>query len=305
MNYYEEIKEQIINNEVTKRVKDYSKNRSDLTTYYNVGKLLFDAGKHYGEGIIREYSKKLTVEFGKKYTARTLFRIRQFYILFSDEKVSTLSTQLTWSHYSELIILENINEINYYVWLCNNQNLSVRQLRERIKNKEYERLDENTKLKLINNENTDIKDFVKNPIIIKSNELIDKISEKKLQKLILEDLPSFLKELGTGFSFIDNEYKIKMGDTYNFIDLLLFNYEYNCFVIVELKVTSLKKEHIGQIEVYMNYVDENLKKINQNKTIGIIMVEKENDLIIKYCSDKRILSRKFLVQVSQEDEILC
>ena len=195
--------------------------------------------------------------------------------------------------------------INYYIFISVKMNLSYRQLREKIKNKEYDRLDEKTKLKLINNENTDVKDFVKNPIIIKSNELIDKISEKKLQKLILEDLQSFLKELGPGFTFVENEYKIKMRDTYNYIDLLLFNYEYNCFVVIELKVTSLKKEHIGQIEIYMNYIDENLKKFNQNKTIGIIMVEKENDLIMKYCSDTRILSRKFLVQVSEEDEILC
>ena len=92
------------------------------------------------------------------------------------------------------------------------------------------------------------------------------IRQKILQRLILEDIPSFLKELGTGFAFVENEYKIKLGDTYNYIDLLLFNYEYNCFVVVELKVTELKKEHIGQIEVYMKYIDDNLRKINQDKT---------------------------------------
>ena len=205
----------------------------------------------------------------------------------------------------QLLCCKLISEQLYYIDISIKQKLSKRQLRERIKNKEYERLDESTKLKLINNEGTDIKDFVKNPIIIKSNEIIEKISEKKLQKLILEDLPSFLKELGPGFSFIDNEFKIKMGDTYNYIDILLFNYEYNCFVVVELKVTELKKEHIDQIEIYMNYVDDNLKKINQNKTIGIIMVEKENNLIMKYCSDKRILSRKFLVHISEEEGVFC
>jgi RecB family endonuclease NucS len=102
-----------------------------------------------------------------------------------------------------------------------------------------------------------------------------------------------MKELGNGYSFIDNEYKIKVGDRYNYIDILLYNIEFNCYVVVELKLTELKKEHIGQIEVYMNYIDNNLKNITQNKTIGIIICRKNNDYVIEYCSDKRILSREY------------
>ena len=92
---------------------------------------------------------------------------------------------------------------------------------------------------------------------------------------------------------VRNEYKIKIGDRYNYIDLLLFNIEYNCYVVIELKVTELKKEHIGQIEFYMNYIDKNLKNINQNKTIGIIICKKENRYVIEYCSDDRIISREY------------
>ena len=114
-----------------------------------------------------------------------------------------------------------------------------------------------------------------------------------MQRLILEDIPSFLKELGTGFTFIENEYKIKIGDNYNYIDLLLYNIEFNCYVVVELKVTELKKEHIGQIQVYMNYIDKNLKKINQDRTIGIIICKKDNKYVIEYCSDERIIARKY------------
>ena len=295
MNYYNEIKESLINNEIVKKVKDYSKNRSDLNTYYNVGKLLAEAGKHYGEGIIKEYSKRLTVDLNKKYNIRTLFRIRQFYFVFSDEKVSTLSTQLSWSHYSELILFDDVNKINYYIKISEQQNLSVRELRTKIKNNEYERLDDETKLKLINKENTEVKDFIKEPIIIKNNLDYDDVSEKVLKKLILEDIPSFLEELGTGFSFIKDEYKIKIGTNYNYIDLLLYNIEFNCYIVVELKVTELKKEHIGQIEVYMNYIDKTIKGINQDKTIGIIIVRKNNKFIMEYCSDKRILSKEYLL----------
>ena len=291
MNYYNEIKNELINNEVTKKVKDYSKNRSDLTTYYNVGKLLSEAGKHYGEGIIKEYSKRLTSDLGRGFTESNLKRMRQFHIIVKNG--ATLSHLLTWSHYSELLPLNKVNAINYYIKICIEQNLSVRQLRERIKSKEYERLDNSTKNKLITNTSPTVIDFIKNPIVIKNSINKEVISEKALQRIIMEDLPSFLKELGNGFTFVENEYKIKIGNSYNYIDLLLYNIKFNCYVVVELKVTELKKEHIGQIEVYMNYIDKNLREITQDKTIGIIICKKNNKFIMEYCSDKRILSKEY------------
>ena len=291
MNYYNEIKTELINNEITRRVKEYSKNRSDLNTYYNVGKLLSEAGKHYGEGIIKEYSKRLTNELGKGYSISNLKNMRNFYVFFS--KSQTMSGQLTWSHYIELLKLVDKEKINYYIKIIEEENLSVRELRQRIKNNEYGRLDEETKKKLKTKEQLKVSDLVKNPLQIRNTSGNNEISEKVLQKLILEDIPSFLDELGNGFTFVRNEYKIKIGDRYNYIDLLLFNYEFNCFVVVELKVTELKKEHIGQIEFYMNYIDKNLKNINQNKTIGIIICKKENKYVIEYCSDDRILAREY------------
>ena len=293
MNYYKEIKNELINNEITKRVKDYSKNRSDLTAYYNVGKLLSEAGKHYGEGVIKEYSEKLIKELGKKYSIRVLYKMLKFYNFITDKKLPTVSAKLTWSHFDELLKLKNINSIYYYMLISDQQNLSVRQLRERIKNKEYERLDDITKEKLMSKKVTTVEDFIKNPIVIKNSINKEIISEKALQRIIMEDLPSFLKELGNGFTFVENEYKIRIGNSYNYIDLLLYNIKFNCYVVVELKVTELKKEHIGQIEVYMNYIDKNLKDIMQDKTIGIIICKKDNKFIMEYCSDKRILSKEY------------
>ena len=295
MNYYKEIKEQIINNEITKRVKDYSKNRSDLNTYYKVGKLLSEAGKHYGEGIIKEYSVKLKNEVDKKYSYRTLFRMRQFYNLFSNEKVSAMPTQLTWSHYTQLLVLKDFNEINYYIEISITKNLSYRELHDKIKLNEYNRLSEEVKNKFIANDKMDAKDLIKNPIIIKNNSNHEIMSEKVLQKLILEDIPSFLDELGSGFTFIRNEYKIKLGDKYNYIDLLLYNIKFKCYVVVELKITELKKEHIGQIETYMNYIDKNIKTIDEDKTIGIIIVKKNDKYIMEYCSDSRIIAREYVL----------
>ena len=216
--------------------------------------------------------------------------------MFQDEKVSTMSTQLSWSHYVELLGINNFFEVNYYIQLINANNLSVRELRNRIKNKEYERLDDVAKNKLINKEELTIQEIIKNPIIIhnKNNRIV--ITEKDLQNIIIENVASFLKELGNKFCFIDNEYKIKIGDSYNYIDLLLYNSEYHCYVVVELKITELRKEYIGQIETYMNYVDKNIKDIIDNKTIGIIICKKDNKFIMEYCSDSRILSRFYEIK---------
>ena len=293
MNYYSEIKNELINNEITKKVKDYSKNKSDLTTYYNVGKLLSEAGKHYGEGIIKEYSKRLQNDIGKKYSVRLLYKMRRYSIFVDGRNLPTVSANLLWSHYDEILKFSDMNTINYYIEITENHNLSVRELRNKIKNKEYERLPEETKLKLINKEENKVDAFIKDPIIIHNPNNIEVIKEKTLQKLIMEDIPSFLEELGSGFTFIKNEYKIKIGGTYNYIDLLMFNYIYNCFVVIELKVTELKKEHIGQIEVYMNYIDNNLRTITQGKTVGIILCRKDNKFIIEYCSDKRIRAKEY------------
>ena len=270
MNYYNEIKTKLINNEINKRIKDYSKIRSDLNTYYNVGKLLSEAGKHYGEGIIKEYSKRLTIELGKGYSKRNLWLMLKFYD--TKEKMQTLSAQLSWSHYCELLSFDNIDKINYYIELTKTNNLSVRQLRDKIKSNEYERLPEDTRNKLINQGKSNIVDFVKNPILIRNSNKYDIFSEKVLQKIILEDIENFLDELGNGFTFIKSEYPIKLGERYNYIDLLLYNIKFKCYVVVELKVTELKKEHTGKLMTYMNYIDNNIKTIEENKIVGIIIV---------------------------------
>lgn len=290
MNYYNEIKKQIINNEITKKIKDYSKNKSDLETYYQVGKLLSEAKKQYGEGIIKEYSVKLTNDLGRKYSVRYLFDMRKLYLF---TKVHPLDAQLTLSHYRILFSLKNENAIDYYIEQIKERRLGKRELIEIIKNNEYERLPKETKEKLSENREIEIQDLVKNPIIIKNSNKYENISEKVLQKLILEDISSFLKELGSGFSFIANEYKIKLGNKYNFIDLLLYNIRFKCYTVVELKTTNLKKEHIGQIETYMHYIDKNIKTLEEDRTIGIIIVKDNDKYVMEYCSDERILAKEY------------
>ena len=292
MNYYDEIKNKIINNEIYSKVKDYSKERNTVITYYEIGRLLNEAGGKYGDNVIDDYSKKLVVEVGKKYNRRTLFRMKQFYSVFSNEKVSTMWTQLSWSHIRLLFSLD-INCINYYINITREQNISVRELETKIKNKEYDRLPIETKNKIVNNDNLEMNDLVPNPILIKNKNNIEIITERALHNLILEDIESFMKELGNSFCFIGSEYKIKIGDNYHKIDLLLFNIKYNAYVVVELKITEFKVEYISQIQKYTNYIDKNIKEISNKSTIGILICKKENKFVIEYCSDERISIREY------------
>ena len=291
MNYYNEIKQELINNEVYKKIKDYSKNKSDLRTYYNVGKLLSEAGRHYGESIIKKYSVRLTNELGKKYSIRSLYNMRSFYYLL--QKLQAMPAELSWSHICEILPLKDINQIKYYIFICNQQNLSYRKLRERIKSREYERLDDKVKEKLIKKEEPKTEDLIKNPILIKNKFNTNDISEKMLKRLILENIEDFLPQLGDAFSFVKSEYPIKIGDRYNYIDILLFDIKDNRYVVLELKTTELKKEHYGQIKTYMNYIDKNIKTSSQNPTLGIILCKKNNKYILEYVTNDNVIERKY------------
>ena len=293
MNYYDEIKEKLIKNEVYEKAKDYSKERNRVKTYFEIGKLLSKAGKEYGRNIIKQYSEKLMIEVGKKYKVSNLYKMRKFYEIFSNEKLYPMGTKLSWSHYRELLTIKNIDAIIYYIDICEKKSLSKRELQQKIKNCEYDRLSDIAKTKLINKEKLKADELVPNPILIKSKQLKEEITEYTLKQLILNNLDEFLTQLGGGFAYIGNEYKIKLGDTYNYIDLLFFNIEFNCYTVIELKVTGLKKGHIGQIQVYMNYIDKNVRKINQSKTVGIIICKRDNKYVIEYCSDNRIIARVY------------
>ena len=172
MSYYEQIKGLFISNEIYKKVKNYSKNKSDLETYYNVGKLLIEsqggeARAKYGKGLIEDYSQKLIEELNdKKYSYRNLMNMRKFYLKFKDGKVKALRSQLSWSHYRELLSINDDNEIIYYINLAIDNNLGYRELARKIKTKEYKRLPIETKNKLMTDENIEVKDIVPNPILI-------------------------------------------------------------------------------------------------------------------------------------------
>ena len=312
MNYYNEIKNILIDNAIGRKVREYKSNQKDLESYYNVGKLLVEAqgGEEkakYGDGLIKEYSQRLTSELGKGYTTTRLMYMRSFYLLLL--KYPTLSDKLkniniTWSNVCEILKLKDKTEIEYYLNVSNKLCLSTRELRARIKLDEYNRLPVGVKEKLKSKEVVSTSEKVPSPVVLQDLKVDGKFTEKIVQKWIDENPIKFCNSLGEGYIYAGSQYKIKIGSNYNYIDVLLFNVIDMNYVVVEIKVTELKKEHIGQIETYMNYVDTNLKKEFHNKTTGILLVRENNKWLIKYINNDGIKIRKYITSDEQVSEYL-
>ena len=312
MNYYNEIKNILVDNAIGRKIREYKSNQKDLESYYNVGKLLVEAqgGEErakYGNGLIKEYSKRLTSELGKGYSVRSLTDMRTFYS-FCQKRQSLIAEfkfqNISWTCITKLLKLDDINAIFYYVKCIGKMNLTTRELDLKLKSKEYERLDSKIKEKLVKQEEVSVKDKIPDPIVLEGLEYKERLTEKIVQKWIDENPTLFCKSLGEGYSYIESQYKIKIGSNYNYIDVLLFNTIDLNYVVVEIKVTELKKEHIGQIETYMNYIDANLKKDFHNKTTGILLVRENNKWLIKYINNDGILVRNYITSDEQVSEYL-
>ena len=284
--------------EVNKGYHDYFKNKDLVNNYFEIGKLLIEAQggeEHdtYGNKLIKTWSVELTEKFGKGYDASNLRRFRQFYSEF--KMCGPLGHILTWTNIRLLLPIKNVNKRNYYINMCIKRNLSKRELEKEIKNNSFERLSladkENIKLISDKNEVLTIKDTLKDPVLITINEDLDNVSEEKLAKIIRKELEIFLLELGHGYAYIGKE--VRMGESY--CDLLFFNTEFLCYVVIELKTRKIKKEDIGQLEYYINYVDENMKKESFNPTIGVLVAKEGNYLVMKYCTNKNIYKTTYKI----------
>ena len=293
--YYREIQNLIENYEVNTRVRILQDNHDRLRTNWEIGKIIVEAQKghkraKYGDELIKKWSKRLSELYGNKYGYTNLNNMRQFYLLFPI--LRTVCEELTWSHYRYLLSIKNENERTYYINQVILNQLSVRELRSLIKSKAYDRLSyadkENIQLIDSNNTSLTIEDMIKDPILIKTNNRIDKLNEKALHQYIIAMLENKFLELGMGFTLAGHEYKIK-EDKHTFkIDLLFFNVELNAYVVVELKTREALPKDIGQLEFYVHLIDKHLKRNNHNKTIGLLIVKKKDKYIIEYTTNKDI-----------------
>lgn len=294
MNYFKEIKNIIEEKEVNDKVRYLESNKETIKTYYEIGRLLIEAQggekrAKYGDNLIKEWSLKLSKEYGKNYSRRNLELMRKFYILFKKTNTVCSQSNLSWSHYKYLLKFDNENERNYYINRCIENNLSVRGLINEIKTDSFNRLSyaDKKNIKLIGenkNKKLRIEDMLHDPIIINIDKE-EKLSEKVLKKYILKELERVFLELGTGFTFVGSEYKLTYDNRTYFIDLLFFNYKLNRFIACELKLNEVTAKDIGQTLNYMKIIDKTLKEDSHDKTIGIIISKKNNRLILEYVSN--------------------
>ena len=293
MNYYDEVNSYVKKVEIGKAIRETNANMELVECYWNVGRLIVEAqgGKEkakYGNELIKTWAEKLTEEYGKGYNYTNLSRFRQFFLAFPI--VAPLGQQLSWTIIRTILPIKDENKRNYYINLCIANNLSKRELEKEIKSNSYERLEYkpdkidvvvSTKVPAIVNN-------FKNPILL---ELKDKEikSESDLEKLIYSQLSYVFLQLGKGFTWVGNQYKVSDGNKNYFIDMLLYNVKYNCYVVVEIKCRKLKKEDKGQVEFYMNLVDNLVKEPSNNPTIGIIITKDQEKFVANFVRSEKVV----------------
>ena len=296
--FYEEIEHLIKKNEINKRVRNLEENNDLVTTYWQIGKLIVEAQggskrAKYGNELIKKWSIKLTEFYGKGYNASNLRKFRQFYLLFP--KCATVWRTLNWSHYRRLLSIKDENKRNFYLNLCIKNHLSERELTKEIESNSYERLlNKPEKIEIEIPKAYSITTNMKNPIIIPVSYEVK--NEHDLELNILANLDYFFKQLGNGFTYVGHQYKLIKNNHNYFIDILLFNYEFNAFVIIELKLRSLRKEDKAQMEFYMKLVDERVKKPFHNRTVGIIISKESDNFIVNFVRGNDIIPLYYELQ---------
>ena len=293
MNYLNEANEYIKRVEIGKSIREANANRELVECYWNVGRLIVEAqgGKDkakYGNELLKKWAEKLIKEYGKGYDYSNLRRFRQFFLEFPN--CGALRHNLSWTIIRTILPIKDENKRNYYINLCITNNLSKRELEREIKNNSYERLEHKPdKIDIIvPSKVQSITDNFMNPILLKLKDKEVK-NELDLEKLIYSQLSYVFLQLGNGFTWVGNQYKVSDGNNNYFIDMLLYNYKYNCFVVVEIKCRKLKKEDKGQVEFYMKLVDEYVKEPSNNPTIGIIITKEQDKFVANFVRSEKLI----------------
>ncbi len=296
------IKHLIDKNIVYEKKTNILKERNKVNTYFNIGKEIVEAigeRSEYGKGLLKTYSLELTKKYGSGYDYTNLNRMRKFFLVF--ENVASVRQQLSWTHIKKILPIKEEGKRNYYINQVIKNRLSVNELQELIRNKSYERLvnkdKENIQIIEDNYLNLSILDMIKDPIILNCvSKDLDKYTEKALREILLEDIEKTLLELGVGFSYVGKEKRIKVGDSYRFIDLVFFNYELNCLVLFELKINKLDIRDIGQIEFYINYFNDEIRKEFHNDTIGVIICKKNDNEVMRHIKNNNLFVTSYRIE---------
>ena len=315
-NIFDNIKELVINS----RNKVYQTVKTEmLNLYWNIGKAIMeiqqgDKRASYGDAVLEKLSQKLTDEFGKGFSKRNLERMRKFYICFPI--ATTLSSQLSWSHYLELIKIDEDKKRGFYLNECINSRWSVRELQRQKDSLLYERLilsankEKILELSKKGQVLKSSKDLVKDPFVLEFLDIKENTEylESDLEKNILEHIKEFLLELGKGFSYVGNQVRLTIEESHFYPDLVFYNRLLKCFVIIDLKIGKVSHQDIGQMQMYVNYYDREIKKKDENSTVGILLSTDKNETIVKYTlpeDNKTIFSTEYKLHMPTEEELIC
>ena len=312
---FDNIKDMVINS----RNRVYSAvNTEMLNLYWNIGKVIMeiqqgDERAAYGDAVLDKLSQKLTNEFGKGFSSRNLRTMRKFYIMYPIWK--TVSAKLSWSHYLELIKIDEEPKRNFYLNECINSRWSVRELERQIGSLLYERLvlsaNKQKVLELAEkgHELKTSKDLVKDPFVLEFLDIKENTEylESDLEKNILEHLKEFLLELGKGFMFVGSQVRLTLEEDHFYPDLVFYNRLLKCFVIIDLKIGKVTHQDIGQMQMYVNYYDREIKKDDENPTVGILLSTLKNKTVVKYTlpeDNKNIFSSQYKLHLPTEKELI-
>lgn len=314
-NVFDNIKELVMNS----RNKVYSVvNTEMLNLYWNIGKLIMEIQKgqtkaSYGDAVLDKLSEKLTNEFGKGFSSRNLRTMRKFYLMYPIWQ--TVSSKLSWSHYLEILKIEEEPKRNFYIKETINSKWSVRELQRQRDSLLYERLSLSVNKEKIPElaEKGQIiktsKDLVKDPFVLEFLDIKEntKYLESDLEKNILEHLKEFLLELGKGFSFVGNQVRLTLEEEHFYPDLVFYNRLLKCFVIIDLKIGKVTHGDIGQMQMYVNYYDREIKQEDENATVGILLSTNKNETMVKYTlpeDNKTIFSSVYKLHMPTEQELI-
>lgn len=303
-------------------------NHTMVLTYFEIGRLIVEeqqqgeARAEYGKQLLKGLSQTLTVEFGKGFSVDNLSNMRRFYLTYAkSETLSRISDKssrtfhLSWSHYLKLMRIDDPDERQFYEIEATNNHWSVRELQRQFDMALYTRLTlsrDTTQVKALSEQGLVIenpKDAIKDPYILKFIGLPEQshYSETRLEQALIDKLEYFLLELGTGFTFVARQKRITFDEKHFKIDLVFYNRILRCFVLIDLKIGELKHQDLGQMQMYVNYYDREVKLNDENKTIGLALCRDKSDAVVEYPLPKEnehIFASKYQTVLPSKDELI-
>ncbi len=295
-------------------------NKTMVLTYFEIGKMIVEEEQNgkgragYGQQLIDELSQRLSKEFGKGFSSTNVKQMRSFYLIYSKGQTVSDEFTLSWSHYLNLMRIDDVQERRFYEIEAYKNNWSLRELQRQYDSALYARLAlsrDQEKVKELSEKGLVLekpKDAIKDPYVLEFIGLAEKsfYSESELEQKLIDKLEHFLLELGTGFTFVARQKRITFDSKHFKIDLVFYNRILKCFILIDLKLGELKHQDIGQMQMYVNYYDREVKLIEENQTIGLILCQNKSEAVVEYTlpeNNEQIFASKYQTVLPSKEEL--